>query len=167
MKAMNTVPLTQVLQVAVVVKDLRRSMEHYWHTLRIGPWQIYTFQPPALTNTKVRGKETHYTMKLALAQVGNVQWELIEPLEGPSIYKEFLAQRGEGLHHCAFATGELSYEQAVTAFADLDVPVLMQGTWHGITYAYMDTEKRIGTIVEIYDWPASVTLPEPEEVYPA
>jgi 4-hydroxyphenylpyruvate dioxygenase-like putative hemolysin len=167
MTAMNGVPLTQVLQVAVVVENLQRSMEQYWQTMGIGPWQVYTFQPPALTNPRVRGVETPYTMKLALAQVGAVQWELIEPLEGPSIYKEFLAQHGEGLHHCAFATGDMSFQEAVAAFAKLDIPILMQGTWNGITYAYMDTEKRIGTIVEIYDWPEGITLPPPEEVYPA
>lgn len=164
---MEKVPLTQVLQVAVVVEDLDKSMEHYWEHLGIGPWQVYTFQPPDLTNTKVRGKDVHYTMKLALVQVGDVQWELIEPLEGPSIYKDFLREHGEGLHHCAFATGDLSYQEAVDAFAEQDIPILMQGTWHEITYAYMDTEEQVGTIVEIYDWPADVELPEPEETYPA
>lgn len=93
--------------------------------------------------------------------------EVVEPLDGPSIYKDFLKEHAPGgLHHCAFATGDLSFQEAVATFAEMDVRVLMQGTWNGVTYAYMDTEKLIGTIAEIYDWPADVQLPEPEEVFP-
>lgn len=166
--AEKRIPLTKLLQVCVVVEDLQRTMEHYWKDVGIGPWQVYTFQPPALTNAKVHGKDVPYTMRLALAQVGDVQWEIVEPLEGPSIYKDFLKEHSpSGLHHCAFATGDLTFEEAVAAFAEMDVSVLMQGTWNGVTYAYMDTEKLIGMIAEIYDWPTDVQLPEPEEWYPA
>ena len=38
-------------------------------------------------------------MKLSVARTGNTMWELIEPVDGPSIYQEFLDERGEGLHH--------------------------------------------------------------------
>ena len=45
----NAAPIDQVFQVCAVVNDLRRAMEQYWTVLGIGPWRIYTFQPPALT----------------------------------------------------------------------------------------------------------------------
>ena len=32
----------QVLQVAVVVKDLDESMKNYWDKWGIGPWKVYT-----------------------------------------------------------------------------------------------------------------------------
>lgn len=105
--------LSQVLQVCVVTRDIDKALEEYTHRLGIGPWRVYTFEPPHLSQTKLRGKDTHYTMRLALAWVGNTMWELVQPLEGASIYKEFLDTHGEGIHHVALATGNLSFAEAV------------------------------------------------------
>ncbi len=91
--------LGEIAQIALVVHDLQQALETYWKVLGIGPWSIYTYAPPALRETMVRGKPVEYSMRLAIAHVGALQVELIQPLEGPSIYKEFLAERSEGLHH--------------------------------------------------------------------
>ncbi len=57
-----------------------------------GPWRIYTYAPPYLTKSTLRGSERPFSMKLAVAQIGQVEWELVQPLEGSSSYEEFLAQ---------------------------------------------------------------------------
>jgi 4-hydroxyphenylpyruvate dioxygenase-like putative hemolysin len=158
------VELKQVLQVCVVVKDIQKAMERYWNIFGIGPWQIYTFQPPDLTDTTFRGKPEPYTMKLATAQIGTVQWELIEPLEGRSTYKEFLEQKGEGLHHVAVAVDD--YDKTVATLEKQGMGILMNGTWHGTTYAYMDTEKALNAIIEIYKMPPGFEMPRPEATYP-
>jgi 4-hydroxyphenylpyruvate dioxygenase-like putative hemolysin len=36
--------------------------------------------------------------------IGQVQLELLEPLDDESIYARFLAERGEGVHHIAVAS---------------------------------------------------------------
>jgi len=41
-------------------------------------------------------------MRVAFAKIGDVEWELIQPLDDKSIYAEFLEKHGEGLHHVAF-----------------------------------------------------------------
>ena len=163
-EAKPAVPIRQVLQVCVVVKDLQAAMERYWNILGIGPWRIQTFKPPDLTNPTVRGKPQPYTMRLATAQIGPVQWELIQPLEGPSIYKQFLDEKGEGLHHVAVAVDD--YDQAVSAFAKQGIGILMSGVFRGSTYAYMDTEKALGMVAEIYKRPADWRPYAPEAVWP-
>jgi len=159
--------LRQVLQVAVVVKDLQKSMERYWNLFGIGPWQVYTFQPPNLTHTTIRGKSEPYTMKLALAQVGSVAFGLIQPLTGPSIYREFLQQKGEGFHHVAVAP-TYDYDSAVDVFGKWGINILMSGTWAGTTCAYMNTEKDLTAILEIYKMrPPGIARPAPEATYPS
>ena len=74
--------VSEISQVAIVVRDLQKTMEHYWNTLGIGPWQIYTVEPPFLHDTKYRGKPGQFKMKIALAMVGSLNVELIQPLEG-------------------------------------------------------------------------------------
>lgn len=158
------VAIKQVLQVGVVVKDLQKAMEQYWNIFGIGPWHIYTFQPPAVTNMTFRGKPVVYTMKLALTQIGNIQWELIEPLTGPSAYKEFLEQTGGGIHHVACDVGD--YDQAMAVLAKHGMGILMGGSTPADSFAYMDTEGVLGFPIEIYRRPADFEMPPPEATYP-
>jgi len=153
----------EISQVAVVVKDLQRAMENYWKTLGIGPWSVYTFAPPALREPEVRRKSVHYSMRLALTKVGLVELELIEPLEGPSIYKEFLAKKGEGLHHLGFVVDDL--DGALAAFSNMGIDILMSGKWGDVSeYYYMDTEPVLGIIYELIK--RKRARPPPEVVYP-
>lgn len=159
--------LKQILQVCVVVEDLPKSMERYWDLFGIGPWEVFTFQPPDLTDPTIRGKSTPYTMKLALAQIGGMAFELIQPLTGPSIYREFLDGKGEGFHHVAVAPA-YDYDSAADAFGKRGIRILMSGTWAGTTYAYMDAEKNLGAILEIYQMrPPGTVRPAPEAIFPS
>jgi hypothetical protein len=103
-------------------------------------------------------------MKLAVAQIGNIQWELIQPLTGKSIYQEFLDQKGGGLHHVACDVGD--YDQAVALMQKHDIGTLMSGQMPSDSFAYMDTEKYLGTIIEIYKRPAEFSPPPLEATYP-
>ena len=80
------VAINGVLQVCVVVKDLEQSMENYQRLVGIGEWKVFTVKPPSLNGT-LRGKPQAFSMKIALAKIGDMQWELIQPLDGPSIYR--------------------------------------------------------------------------------
>jgi methylmalonyl-CoA/ethylmalonyl-CoA epimerase len=162
--AVEKVEIKQVLQVCVVVKDLRKSMEKYWNVFGIGPWKILTFKPPTMTNTRVREKPVSYSMKLGIARIGSIQWELIQPLTGESIYKDFLDQKGEGIHHIACDVG--NYDQAVATMKKHGIGVLMSGDLPGESYAYMDTEKYLGTVLEIYNRPAGFKPQPTEDTYP-
>jgi 4-hydroxyphenylpyruvate dioxygenase-like putative hemolysin len=164
MAKLEKVKINKVLQIGIVVKDLQKAMELYWEVFGIGPWHIMTFQPPALTNTKVRGKPEPYTMKLAIAHAGNIQWELIQPLSGNSIYREFLDQKGGGLHHIACDVGD--YDQAIALMQKHGIGILMSGQMPTDSFAYMETEKYIGAIIEIYKRPAVFNPPPPEATYP-
>jgi methylmalonyl-CoA/ethylmalonyl-CoA epimerase len=164
MTGAKKVKIKQVLQIGVVVKDLQEAMERYWNIFGIGPWNIYTFEPPFVSNTTLRGKPSPYTMRLALTQVGNIQWELIQPLDGPSVYKEFLEQKGGGLHHVACDVGD--YDQAIADLEKHGIGVAMSGSTPVDTFAQMDTEKKLGTGIEIYKRTADFELPPPEATYP-
>ena len=156
--------IQQVYQICVVVKDIRKAMEHYWKVLGIGPWQLYTFQPPDLTDTMFRGKPEPFSMKLASARVGSLEWELIQPLEGQSAYREFLEQRGEGLHHVAVTVDD--FDKTVAALEKQGIGILMSGKFRGAMFVYMDTEKVLGTLTELCKVPPGVVMPEPEATYP-
>ena len=157
----------QVLQVALIVKDLRRTMQRYWELFGIGPWSIRTYRPPDCTDTYVRGKPAPYTIRLASARIGDVEWELVQPLTGQSPYQEFLDTHGEGLHHVKFAVGD--FDDTVAALALEGIGILNEGNYLGKRFIYFDTCKDLGAPIEIVKLPESpewVPSP-PEEIWPS
>ena len=94
-------------QIALVVKDLQRTVENYWSILGIGPWDISMLEAPVIFNRTYYGKPAWAREKMGLAQAGGVQLELLEPVEGDSIYQDFITEHGEGLHHLNFLVDDL------------------------------------------------------------
>ena len=139
-----------ITQVAAVVKDLRKSLEVYHKALGWGPWNVYEHKPPMLHDTHLHGKPVEYTMLGAECHAGPVVFELLQPLEGPSIYKEWLEERGEGLHHVACMRP--THEEADDLrghFSDLGAEVLMGGRiGETIQFYYLDTEPLLKVIIE-------------------
>ncbi len=154
-----------ILQVAVVVNDCDATARVYWEKYGIGPWAIYEFNPDTVSNMILDDKKEGYSMRLALTDVGGVQWELIQPRDDKSIYASFLKESGEGLHHVAFST-QNDYQETMKFFRDQGHRIVQGGTFAGLTYTYLDTEEDLKVISEIYNWPEEVQLPEPDATIP-
>ncbi len=153
--------LGDVLQTGLVVRHLQKSIEAYWRLLGIGPWRIYTYEPPKLREGTVRGKRVEYAMRVALAQAGPTQLELIQPLYGSSIYAEHLESKGEGLHHIQSKVDNI--QEVLGGLDAAGIGVLMSGKFGEGEFYYLDTESRLGVIYEIF---RRKTRPEPDAVYP-
>lgn len=48
-----------------------------------------------------------YNMRFRMARIGKVDFELMEPTAETGVIAEFIEQRGEGLHHVAFAVDDI------------------------------------------------------------
>ena len=70
-----------------MVKDLDKTIE-YFSSLGIGPFE--PLQRPPMVERRVRGKPADYKLKIALAQLGQIQLELIQPVQGECVQNEFL-----------------------------------------------------------------------------
>lgn len=139
-----------ISQIAIVVKDILAAMEAYHSALGWGPWNVYEHKPPALHHTELHGEATPYTMIGAETRVGPIVVELLQPVEGPSIYKEWLETKGEGLHHIACMAHTPEESDAIKArFAAMGAGVLMGGRiGESIEFYYLDTEPLLNVIIE-------------------
>lgn len=146
----NPVPQgMRITQVAVVVRDIRKAMESYYRMLGWEPWSVYDYKPPLLHDTMVRGRPTPYRMIGAEVHCDPIDFELLQPVEGPSIYKEFLDQHGEGLHHVSVVSTKHDVHAALNDFKNHGVDILMSGRiGPDIEYYYMDTEPTLKMIAE-------------------
>ena len=83
-----------VAQVALIVKDLDKTVEHYWNDYGIGPWHFYTYGKPLVKKMSYHGEPAEYKMRVALSWIGSLRIELIEVLEGPTVYADFVKEHG-------------------------------------------------------------------------
>src|SRR5262245_19489254 len=84
--------------MAVVVRDLGASLDHYARLLPGRTRRCWTFTAAQPTTVEYRGGSTTFTARLALDD-RSPQLELIEPLDGDSIHRDWLVEHGGGLHH--------------------------------------------------------------------
>ena len=138
----------EIFQVGVVVRDLDKTVE-YLTSLGLGPFTIKTNTHSSAT---VHGEKVFYEVKIALAQQGPVQIELIEYQKGKTIHKEFLDEKGEGIHHILFQVQDLN--ATLEKFAKKGIKPLQQDRFvGGGGMAYMDTGKTGGVVIEVVQRP--------------
>jgi catechol 2,3-dioxygenase-like lactoylglutathione lyase family enzyme len=138
----------ETIQIAIVVRDLGAAMRTYVHDYGIGPWEIFGFDPENVADMREDGEPVERSWRLALAQVGQVQWELIEPLDEESVYARFLAETGGGLHHVGVAVPD--FDETLAKQEERGNGVLLGGEYKGIRFAYLDTVGDLGLVTEIF-----------------
>ncbi len=141
-------------QIGIIVHDLEVAIERYSRIFACTRWIVYTYGPDNVQDLTFRGGEGHFKMRLALAD-SDPQVELIQPLEGPSLYHE----HGEGLHHIGMRVPDLD-----EGIRERGYPVLQSGRGYGLDgdggFAYLDTEKDLGVILELIEVPQRRREPE-------
>lgn len=91
-------------QIGLVVRDMDKVIDYYSSVFGLGPFTVYEFIP-----------EKHWFMEMpsylkimmGKATWGDIEWELIQPMEGRSFHKEFLETHGEGVQHLGFFCSKL------------------------------------------------------------
>jgi methylmalonyl-CoA/ethylmalonyl-CoA epimerase len=164
---MDVRPLFKKLtQVGFVVKDCRATAKRYWDEFGIGPWEFYTLDPSNTPDMTLRGRAVEHAFRAALAKVGDVGFELIEPLSGASLYAEHLSVHGEGLHHLAFEVENLG--QMKILLGQRGYGEIQAGRPFGATtYSYFDTGRTLAFIAELgEDIEGGKPFPAPELTYP-
>jgi methylmalonyl-CoA/ethylmalonyl-CoA epimerase len=129
---------TETMQIGMVVRDLDATLRRYVDDYGIGPWEIYEFNPGNVKDLREYDQPVEGSWRLAVTMVGQVMWELIEPLDDESVYACFLAEKGEGVHHIAVATP--SFDDTVAAQAKRGNKLVLSGTFSGAKVAYLPTD---------------------------
>jgi methylmalonyl-CoA/ethylmalonyl-CoA epimerase len=159
-------PLTQI---SLAVADLDATMARYFDAFGWAPWQVFDHVLPVHHATELRGRPVHYGLRGAEVYVGAMNFELLEPLEGPNLWSEFIARRGEGIASIATMFHERVDGEAVkVAFRErFGIPVSMKADiGDHIEYYYLDTEAQFGCLIESGSGHA-IDFVRPAKVFPA
>ena len=108
--------------MAIVVRDMDKTIEYY-QSLGMGPF--VTAPPIEITRRTEHGRPItvgRSRIKEVIGNMGAVRLQLIQPVEGESMFQEFLDARGEGVHHYAFLVDDIEAEEA--RFGNMGVEIL-------------------------------------------
>jgi methylmalonyl-CoA/ethylmalonyl-CoA epimerase len=125
-------------------------VEYYSSVFGLGPFDVFEFKPE---KQWFREKPSSFKLKQGKAMWGDIVLELIQPLEGESLHKEFLETQGEGVQHIGFLVPdyEETFDRFVKAgFAPLTRAEMYVEAQKGTLKAcYFDTRRVGGVIFEI------------------
>lgn len=158
----------RIHQIAWVTRDLEKSMKSWVENLGVGPWTVLTFTEETVRDFQAGGKPVTEPFKflIAIAWLGDIQLELIEPVYGPTIYEDFLARKGEGLHHIKEHITDENMAQVLAQYRDKGIAVTQTGWFVNDVHYYLDTEPKLDFILELGNCATLELKPELFSVYP-
>lgn len=154
---------TQTMQIGIVVPDVEAAARSYEQQFGIGDWQIMDVDSENTEDVRLYGEPVEWKSKIAVTMVGNVMWELIQPVREGDLFGQFLSQRGGvgGVHHIAVRTPD--FQSVVQQESGRGKQPILSGTFSGIEVQYLDTERELGVILEVFSgFPEGVNLPTEE-----
>jgi hypothetical protein len=99
-----------------------------------------------------RGQPADFVADISLSYAGDTQLELIAPVQGNSIYTEFLDRCGPGLHHICVEADDME-----AALAERDAEVVQRGVMPGgMEFAYVSAEGAGVPYIEIAHIPPEI-----------
>ncbi len=137
---------TRIMHIGLVVRDMDKTIERLTK-LGIGPFKPRILPPDA--KETYRGKPFIPSKRVAIqiTQIGNLELELIQPIDGESPHREFLDQKGEGIQHLGFFVDDL--ENSVKNLTAEGSSVMLTSQFKGGGgVAYLDLDAA-GLIVEL------------------
>jgi len=130
---------SKVDQIGIVVRDVEKYVKLYEKMFGVEPFPTVE---SAINSAK---------LKIVLFELGEVEIELIQVLEGESIHSRFLEEKGEGLHHLGFFVKDI--EKDLARLEKEGIKVLERGEVLGtVKFAYLDTEKTLGVVLELIQY---------------
>ncbi len=134
-------------QVAYVVEDIAEAEAWFQRTMGVKQFTRMA-DIPFKDGCTFRGEPGDWVAHLSLGYLGDVQLELVEHVAGESLYSEFLAAKGPGLHHVAFLVPD--YAATLAGLSGGGLPLLAKGALGpGSQFAYFDCAGPGFSVIEI------------------
>lgn len=138
-----------VTQIALVVKDIDEKIAAFAELFGVEKPEWFLTQKGE--NALYNGQPTDAQAKLAFFHMENITIELIEPVGGPSTWRDALEQRGDSLHHIAFNVKGMN--KVIGNLEKQGISLVQRGgdPDNGGGYAYCDGEKKLGLVIELLE----------------
>lgn len=138
-----------MVQVGILVHDVDKACEAWAQLLGVEVPKTFWSDGYDKTQATYNGEPCNARCKQGFFQLGPVQFELIQPDENPSVWRDCLDANGEGLHHIAFEIKNMP--QKIKILESMGYPLMQKGEYTGGRYAYADARKELKMILELLE----------------
>lgn len=149
----NIKKLGTIMQLAFVVDDIEAATRYWTETMGVGPFYVLNDSQMGADFLRYGGVTCQAVYDVRIAYWGDMQIELIQQRnEAPSIYTEWRA--GDGLHHTCILVDDM--DEALGVCAAHGAILLQEGQFGPARFAYVDTGRGPGSILEMLSAPVDV-----------
>lgn len=141
----------QILQIGYIARDINRVMRTLYKCLRMGPWTVATLNEKNTHDFAVNGKKVTgpFACKVATCMLGDIQMEIIQPVEGLEPLDAYLERHGEGCHHVKEKVSTDTMMEFAKRMERLGIETAISGEINGEPFACYNLEKLGGSWYEI------------------
>ena len=144
------VALKKAVQIGIVVPNLEQSARILGELFGLGPFKFIEWPNRPGSKYWFRNHEESIKIRQGFVQAGDLELELIQPVEGEqNAYRQFLNEHGGGIHHVLFEVDDM--DAVIAALKPKGVQVLQAGTGirPGTRWALLDTTELVGFLIEL------------------
>lgn len=141
--------IKRILEIGVAVNDIKTSGSKLHDILNAQAGMII--------------KDDGYGMVAQMFRVGNIEFELMEPLHQDGMIAKFLETRGEGLHHIAFEVDDII--KSIKQYKEQNIRLINEKpiSIYGCKAIFLHPELFSGVLIELIEgdprWVANSSLP--------
>jgi len=153
--AISHIENNNLMKVGVMVRDIESAVAHYSRLFGIEPPAIHKPDPErAVEHTKAgytwyRGQFVPGRVKIANLQMGPVTLELLETLDEPGPWNEFVQAHGQGIFFITFTVP--GFERHINLLEAIGMPLTHKGEYGSGRYAYFYTESQLGLVLGLQE----------------
>jgi methylmalonyl-CoA/ethylmalonyl-CoA epimerase len=166
--------INRAQQLGFVVRDCEKTAEQIWRLFGVGPWEINVRDPNStqdnqmIKNMTYHGKPARFGYKVAEAKLGPEGFavEFIQPLDGESIYSEFLKKHGEGVNHIGWhiVESQEEFDKDASMLEAQGFPCDQSQRLFASHVGYFDTTSVLKTFLEVGFRDPKITRPGGREI---
>jgi len=136
--------IKRITEVGVAVKDLEKSARRFVDVLGAQAGEVITVK--------------RYQMRYRMCRLGQVDFEIMEPIGDGGLMADFIKKRGEGLHHVAF--GVESLQESLNFLKGNGIRLIDEKPQdlHGAKFAFVHPSSFSGVMMELIEYPEGFDL---------
>jgi catechol 2,3-dioxygenase-like lactoylglutathione lyase family enzyme len=139
------------VQIGCIVADLDQAIRYLTEVFGIGPFRVIDWPPEGREDLQrfYHGEPGQFSARMAFTELGPVELELIQPIQGQSIWQDFLDERGGGIHHIRFNINDIDTVRDYLAGFGIEAAQFGSGIRPGTTWMNFATEDKLGFGIEV------------------
>lgn len=142
----------RLIQIGFLVKDIEKTKKEFARFFDVPEPETVNSGEYEITKTKYRGKPAPGAKCfMTFFYFGDLQMELIQPNEEPSIWREHLEEFGEGIHHISFKVKGM--KKTIEACEGWGMHLLQKGEYRrgNGRYAFLDALESLKVVIELLE----------------